>query len=166
MSTISSSGAMTRRAMQEMQDSVRRNVMFEDTTDVPRPRKRRRRERATRRRDTPAPPDMLERVRAVGMAPKSEVIEDKPKPKMSQKSTNRLRLFIITLLVTFVVLLYLFIRSNPRACTKRECEVRVPAGDNALAVVASHLGTNCSPAEKSTAVKVAIVKTLETMKYE
>ncbi len=66
-------------------------------------------------------------------------------------------------LTTFLVLVYLYIKKNPRKCTTRQCELSVSAGDNALGVVAKHLGDGCSRLQKSQAVRAAISRTLDEL---
>ena len=144
-------------------------------TPYPRPDKR----PVRRQFSAPLPPQMppqpkndsiMEKIKETFkkmMPPEGSRQEMRPAPQTpaQDKNQNFLRAFILVVSTVFVVLLYLYTKRNPRSCTKRECEVRVPAGDNALSVVAAHLGSNCSAAEKSTAVKMAVAKTLEEIDY-
>ena len=95
-------------------------------------------------------------------------------------STNYLvyvgRFVFLATFATFIVLLWMWMKKNPRKCAKKECIRTVSANDNALRVVAAQLTAGpvdkdgnskggCSLSSKSQAVQSALEKTVKELEY-
>lgn len=88
-----------------------------------------------------------------------------------------LKLLFLAAFATFIVLLYLWMRRNPRKCNKKECTRTISSNDNALRVVSAQLaagavdkdgkptGKGCPPQKKSMAVQAALAATIKEVEY-
>ena len=76
-----------------------------------------------------------------------------------------MKVFGVIALLALTIFVGLYFDANPKTCTKRQCSTVTKLPENALAIVAANISSNCSAKEKSKRVREIIENTLEEIEY-